>query len=104
MSEKVKSKEISRRRTFALLGLAVASIPAMALAIREADAQTGGMERRDDRRTDAASSVLFLNPHCLINHKSRRLVGDTVQLRRRQVVCAAIVDAISMTSLKAGTA
>jgi hypothetical protein len=46
----------------------------------------------------------FLNPHCLINHKSRRLVGDTVQLRRRQVVCAAIVDAISMTSLKAGTA
>jgi hypothetical protein len=59
---------------------------------------------RDDRRTDAASSVLFLNPHCLINHKSRRLVGDMVQLRRGQVVCAAIVDAISMTSLKAGTA
>jgi hypothetical protein len=52
MNEKVKSEAISRRRTFALLGLALASVPAMALAIKEADAQTGGMERRDDRRTD----------------------------------------------------
>ena len=52
MSEKMKSEVISRRRAFALFGLAVASVPAMVLAATDADAQTGGMERRDDRRTD----------------------------------------------------
>ena len=51
MAEETKSEMISRRRAFALLGLALASAPAV-LAITDADAQTRGMERRDDRRTD----------------------------------------------------
>jgi hypothetical protein len=55
MSEKIKSEMISRRGAFSLLGLAaVASlaVPAVMLTATEADAQTQGMERRDERRGD----------------------------------------------------
>jgi len=55
MSEKMKSEFVSRRAVFYLFGLAVASslaIPATMLTAKRADAQTGGMERRDERRTD----------------------------------------------------
>jgi len=44
---------ISRRGIFSLVGLAVASslaAPAVVLTAVDAEAQTGGMERRDDRR------------------------------------------------------
>jgi hypothetical protein len=52
--EKIKSELISRRRAFSL-GLAAAlslAAPATMLTVTDADAQTGGMERRDERRTD----------------------------------------------------
>jgi hypothetical protein len=55
MSERSKSELISRRRAFSLLGLTAAvslAVPAMMLTATDADAQTGGMERRDERRTD----------------------------------------------------
>jgi hypothetical protein len=55
MSEKIKSEPISRRRAFSLLGLAAAlslPVPATMLTATDADAQTAGMERRDERRTD----------------------------------------------------
>ena len=50
--------EVSRRRAFSILGLAVAAgfaAPATVLTVTNADAQTQGMDRRDDRqdnRTD----------------------------------------------------
>ena len=53
MAEKIKSGMISRRR--ALLGLTAtlgfAAVPATLLAVSEAEAQTAGMERRQERRT-----------------------------------------------------
>jgi hypothetical protein len=55
MSEKIKLEMISRRGAFSLLGLAaVASraVPAAMLMATDADAQTQGMERRDERRGD----------------------------------------------------
>jgi len=55
MSERIKSELISRRRAFSLLGLAAAvslAVPAALLTAYDADAQTQGMERRDDRRGD----------------------------------------------------
>ena len=55
MSEMNKSHEISRRGAFSLLGLAAAlslAVPATVLTGTNADAQTPGMERRDERRTD----------------------------------------------------
>lgn len=45
---------ISRRRAFSLLGLTAALsalAPAMMLSASEAEAQTAGMERRQERRT-----------------------------------------------------
>ena len=45
----VMSEAISRRRAFSLLGLAGLAIPTTVLTL-EADAQTIGMERRQDRR------------------------------------------------------
>jgi hypothetical protein len=55
MSERIKSELISRRRAFSLLGLAAALslvVPATMLTATDAEAQTAGMERRDERRTD----------------------------------------------------
>jgi Ni/Co efflux regulator RcnB len=55
MSESIKFELISRRRAFSLLGLAAAvsvAVPAMMLIATDADAQTQGMERRDERRGD----------------------------------------------------
>ena len=55
MSEKVKSEMISRRGAFSLLGLAAVvslAVPAAMLTATDADAQTQGMERRDERRGD----------------------------------------------------
>jgi hypothetical protein len=55
MSERMKLEPLSRRSVFSLLGLAAAvslAVPAVMLTATDADAQTQGMERRDDRRTD----------------------------------------------------
>ncbi len=58
MIDKKIELEVSRRRAFSILGLAVAAglaIPATVLTVTDADAQTQGQERRDDRqdnRTD----------------------------------------------------
>ena len=55
MSERIKSELISRRRAFSLLGLAATvslAVPAVMLTATDADAQTQGMERRDERRGD----------------------------------------------------
>jgi hypothetical protein len=54
MIEKIKSEMISRRRAFSLLGLPVAlglaAVPTV-LTSSGAQAQTVGMERRQERRT-----------------------------------------------------
>ena len=54
MSEKIKSEMISRRGTFSLVWKAAAAslaVPAvLALAAREAEAQTQGQQRRDTRQ------------------------------------------------------
>jgi hypothetical protein len=53
MSEKVRSEMISRRRVFSFLGSAAALslvVPATVMTATDADAQTVGMERRQDRR------------------------------------------------------
>ena len=55
MSERMKLEALSRRKAFSLLGLAAAvslAVPAAMLTATDADAQTQGMERRDERRTD----------------------------------------------------
>jgi len=55
MSEKINSQMVSRRTTCSLLGLAVAlglAAPTLVLTVADAEAQTAGMERRQDRRTD----------------------------------------------------
>lgn len=53
MIEKIKSEMLSRRKAFSLLGLAVAlgmAVPAAVLTVSDAEAQTAGMERRQQRR------------------------------------------------------
>ncbi len=53
MSEKITSEMISRRGAFSLLGIAAAlglAVPATMLPVSDAEAQTAGMERREDRR------------------------------------------------------
>ena len=53
MSEEINSEMVSRRRLFSLVGLAAASVvavPASMLTVSEAEAQTAGMERRQERR------------------------------------------------------
>ena len=53
MSEKITSEIISRRRAFSLLGLAAAlglAVPATMLTVSDAEAQTRGMQRREERR------------------------------------------------------
>ena len=54
MTEKIKSELISRRRAFSLLGLTAAlgfAVPSTVLTMSDAEAQTVGMERRQERRT-----------------------------------------------------
>jgi hypothetical protein len=54
MTEKIKSELISRRTAFSLLGLTAAlgfAVPASVLTVSDAEAQTSGMERRQERRT-----------------------------------------------------
>jgi hypothetical protein len=53
MSEKIISEAISRRTAFSLLGLAAAlgfTVPATVLTASDAEAQTAGMTRRQERR------------------------------------------------------
>ena len=55
MRERMKLEPLSRRSVFSLLGLAAAvslAVPAVMLTATDADAQTQGMERRDERRGD----------------------------------------------------
>ena len=54
MSEVTMSQVISRRRALSLVGWAAAlglAAPAAVLMASEAEAQTSGMERRNERRT-----------------------------------------------------
>ena len=54
MSEEINSGMISRRRACSLLGLAIAmgvAVPTTVLMVSDAEAQTAGMERRQERRT-----------------------------------------------------
>ena len=54
MSDKITSEKISRRRAFSLVGLAAAmglAVPATMLTVSDAEAQTHGMQRREERRT-----------------------------------------------------
>src|SRR4249919_487239 len=53
MREKIEAATISRRRAFWILGLGAAfgmGMPAAVLTAPDAEAQTPGMERRQDRR------------------------------------------------------
>jgi len=53
MTEKIELELISRRTAFSLLGLTAAlsfAVPATVLTVSDAEAQTPGMERRDDRQ------------------------------------------------------
>ena len=53
MSEKI-NEVMSRRRAFSLLGLAAAvgfAVPTTVLIVSDAEAQTAGMGRRQERRT-----------------------------------------------------
>lgn len=51
VTETIKSKVISRRTAFALIGGAIGlALPATFLSVSEAEAQTPGMQRREDRR------------------------------------------------------
>jgi hypothetical protein len=54
MCEKMEAEMISRRTTFWILGMAAfgMGMPAAVLTASDAEAQTPGMERRQDRRTD----------------------------------------------------
>lgn len=52
MSDNITSDAVSRRRVLSVLGLALAmAVPTTALTVSEAEAQTTGMTRRQDRRT-----------------------------------------------------
>jgi hypothetical protein len=54
MTEKIKSELISRGTAFSLLGITAAlgvAVPATVLTVSDAEAQTSGMERRQERRT-----------------------------------------------------
>ena len=53
MSEKIEAQMISRRTAFRILGVATFGLgmPAVVLTTPDAEAQTPGMERRQDRRT-----------------------------------------------------
>jgi hypothetical protein len=53
MTEKIQYELITRRKAFSLFGLSAAvglALPATLSALSSADAQTAGMERRQDRR------------------------------------------------------
>jgi hypothetical protein len=53
MSKIMKSEVMSRRRTLSLLGLAAAfglATPSLLLTVSDAEAQTAGMQRRQERR------------------------------------------------------
>ena len=49
MTERTQSGLITRRTVFSLIGVA---LPATILAVSKAEAQTPGMERREERRED----------------------------------------------------
>jgi hypothetical protein len=54
MRKEIKSEMISRRTVFSLLGIAAAlgvAVPTTVLTVSDAEAQTPGMERRQERRT-----------------------------------------------------
>jgi hypothetical protein len=52
MSETLDVNMTSRRQALSLFGVAAALIPAMALSASNAEAQTPGMERREERRDE----------------------------------------------------
>ena len=52
MSGKITAETFSRRKMLSVVGLALAfAVPTTALTVSEAEAQTTGMTRRQDRRT-----------------------------------------------------
>jgi hypothetical protein len=53
MTEKITSEMVSRRGAFSFLGIAAVlglAVPATVLAVSDTEAQTVGMERRENRR------------------------------------------------------
>jgi Ni/Co efflux regulator RcnB len=73
MSEIIKSEAISRRRVFSLFGKVAAfalAASTTALTVTDAEAQTAGMERRQERRS--------------ARHE-RRQMRRTARTERRQV-------------------
>jgi hypothetical protein len=53
MTEKIQHELITRRKAFSLFGLSAAftlAVPVTLSALSDAEAQTAGMERRQDRR------------------------------------------------------
>ncbi|MDI4238833.1 hypothetical protein AAFX91_23865 [Bradyrhizobium sp. 31Argb] len=53
MTAEIQSGLISRRTAFSLISAALAvALPATVFAVSEAEAQTAGMERREDRRAN----------------------------------------------------
>ena len=58
MNEIAKPEAMSRRKALALVGLgAVLGLAASSVSVSDAEAQTVGMERRQDRRTTARTGV-----------------------------------------------
>ena len=58
MNEIAKPEAMSRRKALALVGLgAVLGLAASSVSVSDAEAQTVGMERRQDRRTAARTGV-----------------------------------------------
>ena len=60
MTEKIEHEPISRRQAFSLFGATAAfslAIPVTLSALSEAQAQTPGMERREDRREDVRNGA-----------------------------------------------
>ena len=55
MSDRNESEMMTRRRMFSLMGLAAAlsvAVPTTVLTVSDAEAQTVGMDRRQDRRAN----------------------------------------------------
>jgi hypothetical protein len=52
MRETINSEAVSRRRALCALATAVVAVPATVLTTLDAEAQTVGMQRRHERRSD----------------------------------------------------
>ena len=87
MSEKITSEAISRRRVLAALAAAVGlALPATVLTVSDAEAQTIGMERRQDRRAGRHDRRMDRRDARHDRRMDRRDVRYDRRLDRRTVV------------------